>query len=297
MKRSELISKFWSQFEKKNITTRHFLSIMANVNNEILYDEKIILTDEIDLKLSNETLLINGDDIQYVAPNFEVITNENNEGEILADERPQLTRKRKAMEINDPSENVPSTRKKRKQPAIETIETVNSPIQTRSTSKRTVAQSMQATEAPERSRSKQIATRSKTKQNKRNRAHESDDDSDLDLNMDTDTQVYEIMERISRNGPAMVNLRKRFAELEKNETISFDPKSFKCIICVERKKNTILFPFLHQHTCGPCWIIWKIQQINAIPLESIMNDETYEAFKPKCPICRQGVDEFKEAKN
>lgn len=43
------------QLEKTTITSGHFIS---NVNDEILYDEKIIFIHEIDIILSNEILLM-----------------------------------------------------------------------------------------------------------------------------------------------------------------------------------------------------------------------------------------------
>lgn len=135
---------------------------------------------------------------------------------------------------------------------------------------------------------KAVASKNKTKKVQPQTSDHSDSD---------DERVFEVMERISRNGSAMVKLRKRFQELEQQATLTIDPDCFKCIICYERKKTTILMPCLHQHTCGPCWIIYKIQQINAMPIESVDDEEFDEASKPKCPVCRQGVDEFKEAKN
>lgn len=57
----------------------------------------------------------------------------------------------------------------------------------------------------------------------------------------------------------------------------------------------ILFPCLHQHTCEPCWLLWKIRQINSMP--DFDNDKDDEVTKPKCPVCRQGVDIAEKARN
>lgn len=298
-KRSELISKYSTQLEKKVITARHYLCIMANVNNEILYDEKLIFTHEVDIKLSNETLLMEGDDVPYVALlNDAIIIEDNNEKEKSPE--PQRTRRKRTLAEVVDADHVQSKRPKRRNPATESTAATDAPMQTRS--KRAVLQSSEAnkrsTPKQTTSRTKQASTRAGSKQKKQHRAHVvSDEDSNSD-ETENDSHVYDIMERISRNGPSMINLRKRFQELEKQEKIPIDPDNYKCIICCERKKNTILFPCLHQHTCGPCWIMWKIQQINSVPLE-LMNDEADfdEAAKPKCPVCRQGVEEFKEARN
>lgn len=278
---------------------------MANVNNEILYDEKIFFTHEIDISLSNETVLIEGDDVPYIVPPPDDDTTIENIDKV-SEERPQRTRRKRklaetASETASTTDAPMQTRSKRaclqttkasQQTVPETTETIDLPMRTRS--KRVVARTTTRSNSEQTTSSvRQTSTRVATTQNKRCRAHVPSDD-DSDSNVSSDSHVYEIMERISRDGPVMLNLRKRFKELEKQEAISIDPDSFKCIICCERKKNTILFPGLHQHTCGPCWIMWKIQQINSISLESIMDDE---ATKPKCPVCRQGVDEFKEAKN
>lgn len=307
-KRAELISKYWTQLEKRIITPRLFVSIMANVNNEILYDEKMFFTHETDIQLSNETALIEGEDIEQSTN--AVITEDENEKELSLEERPQsIGRKRKSAEMIDiVDENLQSKPKKRKQTtttAIDTRRTTRSKTnqmaqssQSKSTTsrvKRTATTTVSAIDTTNRSQPKSATrvTRVRT-----NRAHVPlDDDSEPDV-ADTDSCVYEIMERITRNGPSMVSLRKRFKELENQENILIDSDSFKYIICHERRKNTILFPCLHQHTCGPCWIIWKIHQINTVPL-SLTNteDEIDEAVKPKCPVCRQGVNEFREAKN
>lgn len=308
-KRSELISKYSIQLEKKTITSGHFLSIMANVNNEILYDEKIIFTHQIDIGLSNDTILIEGDDVPCVEPPAILI--EDYDGEISTEKEPQrTTRKRKRTEAVD--EIVQSKSSKSKRTATETSAIKDAPIQTRSksaaagsteASKETATNTTERSDVLTRTRSQNAAggaanatKRSKsmrTKQKKSRRAHVSSDDSD------TDSGVCDVMDRISRNGPAIVNFRKRFQELENQENVLIDPDCFKCIICYERKKNTMLLPCSHQHTCNPCWIMWKIQQINAVPMESLLDDDTDvdEAFKPKCPVCKQGVDEFKEAKN
>lgn len=268
-KRAQLISKYWKQLEKKIITPKHFLSIMANLNNEILCDEKLMFTDEIDLKLSNENILIDGDDIPYIVPDICVEDDEP----ISTTKRTRRTKKRKSTEMTDSSEN--NARKKSKRTSVEVRETIIEPVQTRSKTKRTI-------EMTKRSTTRLL------------RAHELSNDSDSDMDRNMESRVYDIMDSITQNGSTIVNLRKKFQELEKQENIVIDPGCLKCIICGIRPKNTVLYPCLHQYTCGPCWIIWKIHQINTVPIDSINNDE---AIKLKCPVCRQNVDKFEEAIN
>lgn len=303
-KRAELISKYSLQLEKRTITTGHFLNIMANVNNEILYDERIIFTNEIEVRMSIESSLMEGDDIESVPPP-NIVLEKDVDTEIPSVIR--TTRKRKRI-ATESSETVNSPKRTRSETVEQTASVTNiasdTHIQTRSKRAKQTASLAKATSTAThlqtRSSRRRIdlaeveitETRAKTKKKRQRRPHETSDD---DSNSDTDSNVYDVMERISRNGPAMVNLRKRFLELQNQEVISIDPDCFKCIICYERKKTTILMPCWHQHTCGPCWIMWKIQQINSVPLESV--DDAEEMTKPKCPVCRQGVDEFKEAKN
>lgn len=268
--------------------------------------------------MSIESSLMEGDDIECVPPPNIVLEKDVNT-EISSVIRTTRKRKRIATEssetVNSPkrtrSETVKQTEsatniasnthiqkrsKRAEQTASVEATSTAAHVQTRS-SRRRVEAEVEITETTTQSKSKQTSSndklpRTKLKKKKQRRPHETSDD---DSNSDTDSNVYDVMERISRNGPAMVNLRKRFLELQNQEVISIDPDCFKCIICYERKKTTILMPCWHQHTCGPCWIMWKIQQINYVPLESI--DDADETTKPKCPVCRQGVDEFKEAKN
>lgn len=264
-KRALLIEKYSNQLLQKEITTRQFLSIMANVNNEVICHEKEFFTDEVDIRMSIDTILEEGVDMPF---EDNIITQES--VELLPTEK-QTTRKRKAA----------------------TVETAPKSKRTRNTRQTTNAQTSKD-KTSEATRIK-VATNvaKKNAANKVQKPHVVLDDTDSDTD---DTRVNEIMERITRNGSSMLKLRKRFKELEERENITIDPDCYKCIICYERKKNTILFPCLHQHTCGPCWLIYKIQQINSLPIDAF--DENFDdVTKPKCPVCRQGVDEFKEARN
>lgn len=324
-KRSEVILNYSKQLEKKEITPKQFLSIMANINNEILYDEKVFFTDNIEINLSNETELIEGDDIPYVAP-LDDESNSTTEANAMQSkpkrariqrttttESTVQTRSRRAKTQSTTTSNMvqmnvrTTTRQnKRDRARVQSDDDLDSEMNlgacsttaatiddnvTQPRPKRARIQKTSTTESTVRTRSKSV--RATTQPNNRDRAHvQSDDDSNV--NLDSDSYVYEVMQHISQNGTALLNLRKRFQELEKQKNILIDPDCFKCILCYERKKNTILFPCLHQHTCNPCWIIWKIHQINTIPLDSSMGDEV---IKPKCPVCKRTVDNFKEARN
>lgn len=327
-KRAEIIMKYSTQLEDKVITPKQFLSIMANVNNEILYDEKLFFTDEVEIRLSNETVLMEGDDVAYVPPtdDDEIAVkasapqrtkrkrNITETAQTAHEETPMQTRSKRTRNqtSTDPtmrtgSDNPTSSTKRRRvnlesdENSVLNVETNNEPIMTRSKRASTQKTSIDTTIRAESNRQVTQTTvnsntkRATTRKNERHQGHvPTEDDSDSDASLDSDSHVYAVMERISRNGPAMLKLRKRFKELEKQETISIDPHCFKCILCCERKKNTILFPCLHQHTCSPCWIYYKIQQINNMPFDSTMDDEV---AKPKCPVCRQDVDKYMEARN
>lgn len=292
---------------------------MANVNNEILYDEEIIFSHEIDIKLSTESSLIQGDDVPYVPPPvIQGVDIEDIDDIEDVEEEVRTAGKRNSSEVvgddiqSERSTEVQRKRTKRNETATQMTETAvrtrsrtkaatrtvageaatnDMPMQTRSrkkvsetakTSKRTNSKQTKSSDRPSSSRTK----------NMQQRAHVSSDD---DSNSESDSSVYTVMERVTRNGPAMLNLRKRLEELDSQQNVTFDTDSFKCVICYDRKKDTILFPCLHQHTCGTCWIMWKIQQINRIPIEAIKNGD--DVIKPKCPVCKQYVVKFMEAKN
>lgn len=273
-KRSELIAKYWTELEKKVVTPKHFVSIMANINNEILYDDKMMYTSEIDIKLSNETELMEGENLTYVIPDFQEIPSQ------------RTRRKKNSTDINVPDfafdneKNTPPRRTTRKRKATEPIEIIERVTNKRKKINRAATVTRSAL--------------SKTTEQNHHRPHEPDsnDNSDSDVEVDNDLRVYEIMDQISCNGAAMINLRKKMDEIGRKRNVRVNPSSSDCVICCERKKSIILFPCLHQHTCAPCWLIWKIQQVNSIALSSID-----EAIKPKCPICKKSVDDFQNAKN
>lgn len=124
------------------------------------------------------------------------------------------------------------------------------------------------------------------------RANESIDSED-----ESESVSFALMERITRNGSAMRELNKRFAEIEKQDSVDIDSDSFLCILCYKKKKNTILLPCLHQHTCEACWLLWKIRQINNMQPDFDNDDDDDQTTKPKCPVCRQGVDQVQIARN
>lgn len=296
-KRSELISKYWSELEKKVVTPKHFVSIMANINNEILCDEKIMFTSEKDVEISNETTLMEGEDVTYVLPDF----NDDKREEVAPTQR--TTRKKKTTKLNTlglavdnekqtarnagkVSESVDqqtqpqrATRKRKAaEPPIETIESVTTKRTRRN--HETISALSKTTERTNR-----------TEQN-HDRTNEPNSNDDSVSDADSDSRIYEIMNQISHNGPAMLNLRKKMDDLARRRNVRVNSKSSDCIICCERKKSIILFPCLHQHTCGPCWIMWKIQQVNSIDESSID-----EMIRPNCPVCKKTVDDFRNAKN
>lgn len=148
--------------------------------------------------------------------------------------------------------------------------------------------------SPENSEATDTSKRQKsnTKSNRTADAIDSEDD------VDSESTSFALMERITRNGSSLRQIQKRFAEIEKQDNVIIDSDSFLCIICFKNKKNSILLPCLHQHTCERCWILWKIRQLNILqPNFDDDDDDDDHLTKPKCPVCRQGVDKVKVAKN
>lgn len=112
-----------------------------------------------------------------------------------------------------------------------------------------------------------------------------------DSNYSSDSEPEVVLSKITRKGPSIVRIMKRFEEIERHGDIDTDVNSIECIMACGRRKSTILLPCRHQHTCETCWYMWKIHQINKVPLDALNEDDEYDVLKPKCPMCKEIVDE------
>lgn len=109
----------------------------------------------------------------------------------------------------------------------------------------------------------------------------------------------EEISRITRSGSSILRLKKKFEDIERKEQFDTDPNSIECIMGCGRRKCTILLPCRHQHTCETCWYMWKIHQINKISYDQL-NDAGHDdddILKPKCPMCKESVEEAISAFN
>lgn len=92
------------------------------------------------------------------------------------------------------------------------------------------------------------------------------------------------MSRYTRSGRSTLHIRQKIEDIESRGKIEIDQDDSKCIVGCGRKKDTILLPCRHQHTCEMCWFVWKVKQ-----MKEASSDNTDEV--PKCPVCREVVDE------
>lgn len=305
-KRAAMIERYSSELETKTITLKHFLSVMANINNEILYPEKDLFVHPKDIEIAQETELIDGvniisDTIQAEAPETHV----NNEP---VARRTRTNRKNPAdvqAEVSEsPVVDEPLARRTRtNRRNLGDVQTENSATNTRTTKKRTVETSEANEPSAKRTKTINKNTRnasvarsnlqSQRIRTKKSRPQEISYESDSEADDDT----FGIMTRETRNGSALLRLRKRFKEIQEQDEKDIDPESFKCILCCDRRKTVVLYPCKHQHTCEPYWFIWKVEQINKIP-EHMLDDSNYENETiPQCPYCRMGVESAEKLRN
>lgn len=106
----------------------------------------------------------------------------------------------------------------------------------------------------------------------------------------------EVMARMTRSGASTQKILKRFRDIENEPPEQYDKDSMFCIMGCGRKKNAILLPCRHQHTCERCWFMYKVHQINSIPDDAFddidSDDEVHDNhLKPKCPMCKTPVDQ------
>lgn len=101
--------------------------------------------------------------------------------------------------------------------------------------------------------------------------------------------------RVTRSG---VNIIKLIDTIDKimNEQEAVDMNALQCIICCNAKKSIILLPCRHQHTCEPCWTLWKMQSMDNLR-EMSFDDDDDNILKPKCPYCNTFVDSNLKAIN
>lgn len=120
-KRSTLISKYSSLLESRQITCNHFLNVMANINNQIISEEKHMVVDDINVQMAITSDLIEGEDLPDEPPvnnNAEVIAQsmELACGEQKESKRTSGRKKAKSVD-NEPKKKPLRTNKKRTEEA------------------------------------------------------------------------------------------------------------------------------------------------------------------------------------
>lgn len=95
--------------------------------------------------------------------------------------------------------------------------------------------------------------------------------------------------RVTRSGSILQRIQAILTNIE-NPPVQQNG-NMECIIECGRKKAMLLLPCQHQHTCRECWLIWKIESVKQIPNDIFDQSFDENVMKPKCPICRNHVDE------
>lgn len=266
-KRAEMIETYSDKLSSGKINWKYFVNVMSNLNNKILYEDNEMFLNKTDVDMADDMALIEGDDTQESIESliqmqnehqFEAQTNGANMTQQTMSDAPEGTNKRKrTKKANNQNIGDNQSAPKRKKKQTKTTHGKSTPGKKKSTKARTEKSTPQS------------AT-------------------------DSDSVDFELMDRVTRNGSTILRLQKRFEQIENQAEIP-DPQGFLCVICCERKKSMILYPCLHQHTCEPCWFFWKVRQLNKI--KSYDEDLDDESTMPKCPMCRQSVEEAKRAIN
>lgn len=302
--RDSIIRRYSKEFEEKRITMKHFLCVVANPVNGILYKETEQHLEATDIDIAVNIELFNGNQIEP-----DVILQDALEA-VSKKKAPTKSRSKKRT-LEKPTTDGPTT-------TTPEVELTHEPPAKRTRSKAPANQNKNQKKAPAKPKKSQKKAESNTcsvdlgercdastssetqhaknssqtrmKRNEKSKQHEHSDDSD------SDGTTLEIMTHLTRSGPALARLRKRFNEIMDQDEIDIDPDCYKCILCLERKKNVVLFPCLHQHTCEACWFAWKVEQINQIPIQHL-DDSTFDDIVPKCPYCRNEVDRAEKVRN
>lgn len=120
---------------------------------------------------------------------------------------------------------------------------------------------------------------------------ESEDDSN-DSEDSAGPDNIPIFNQVTRSGSTLRKIKDVIDKIE-NDALNVDSlrDDMECVIGCGRKKNIVLLPCLHQHTCEQCWCIIKTHHFQKIPIELLNETFNDNALKPKCPICKRYVDE------
>lgn len=117
----------------------------------------------------------------------------------------------------------------------------------------------------------------------RSRTESTSDDEDSES---SEGSSMEYLSRVTRNGDVVMRHIQRIQNIM-NGTESSDKDSLVCIICCDRKKNLLLLPWRHMHTCMLCWSLWCMNSM------TVYNEDD-DGAHATCPYCKSNVDSILE---
>lgn len=94
----------------------------------------------------------------------------------------------------------------------------------------------------------------------------------------------ELFSKLTRNCSTYDRIMKRIEDIMQKPSNDENQHEL-CIIGCERKWNTALLSCRHQPICDKCWFIWSTKSMQR------QNPSFEEDILPKCPICREPVEE------
>lgn len=131
--------------------------------------------------------------------------------------------------------------------------------------------------------------------NKRRNYKKSSTDSDSDDSDTEDVDLYspEVLSLVTRSGPIILKRHKMFEEIFERG-LPAQNNTIDCIMACGKERNTVLYPCKHMLMCTACWFLLKTYELKKQKNITFENDVSDNVTKPKCPLCRQVVDETDE---
>lgn len=128
---------------------------------------------------------------------------------------------------------------------------------------------------------------------KRFKKHEIESDSnDSDIDDDVDLYSNDVLSLVTRSGPLVLKRQEMFEKIFKSG-VPQQINNIDCIIGCGNTRNTVLYPCRHMHLCRECWFLLKTYENKNLKNISF-DDSDDDTTKPRCPLCRNGVDSSEE---
>lgn len=131
LQRAELIEKISHKLQSSEINYKYFLNVLSNEDNNVFYDEEQMFTDQLDIKMSLESELIEGDEkvVEFLGEleTDAIVRNvqkETNDGQLSAKRTRSKADKAETMVLDDEAPTAKRTRSKSKTDKAEMVDAV-----------------------------------------------------------------------------------------------------------------------------------------------------------------------------